>query len=148
MALVHEIAAGAKVAFDTNSLLIYYVEEHPRYLAGIQPVFDLIKAGVAIGHVAMVTYMEVLVGPLRDGLDALADSYRNIFSARRDFILHPMTLAIAERAALIRANFSLRTPDAIVAATAIERDCSHLITNDPTCRRVEGLRILVIDDYV
>jgi predicted nucleic acid-binding protein len=59
-----------------------------------------------------------------------------------------MTIAIAERAALIRANFSLRTPDAIVAATALEHDCSYLITNDPTFRRVVGLRILVIDDYV
>jgi predicted nucleic acid-binding protein len=122
VALVDEIIAGAQVALDTNAL-IYYVEEHPQYLDALEPVFGVIRDGLAIGHVATVTYMEVLVGPLRDGLAALADAYRGIFS-RRDFILHPMTAAIAERAALIRANFLLRTPDAIVIATAIEHECS------------------------
>jgi len=87
------------------------------------------------------------VGPLRDGHETLADLYRELLSDP-NFGLHDINRNVAERAALIRARFSLRTPDAIVAATAVEHGCSHLITNDPTFRRVEGLRVLVIDDYV
>jgi predicted nucleic acid-binding protein len=147
VALVDEITAGAQVALDTNAL-IYYVEEHPQYLDTIGPVFGAIGGGLAIGHVATVTYMEVLVGPLRDGIAALADAYRGIFFSRRDFILHPMTAAIAARAASIRAHFSLRTPDGIVIATALEHECSFLITNDPVFKRVDGLEVLVIDDFV
>jgi predicted nucleic acid-binding protein len=145
--LVDEVAPGSQIAFDSNAL-IYFVEEHPKYLPVVEPVIELIKAGQGTGHVATVSYMEVMVAPLQKQAEVLAAAYRDVFAIRRDFRLHSLTRPIAERAALTRARFSLRTPDAIVAATALEHGCSHLITNDPTFRRVEGLRVLVIDDYV
>jgi predicted nucleic acid-binding protein len=54
---------------------------------------------------------------------------------------------VAERAAAIRARWNLRTPDAIIAATALQAGCSHLITNDSVFQRVEGLNVLLISDY-
>jgi predicted nucleic acid-binding protein len=147
VALIDEIAPGASVAFDTNAL-IYYVEEHTTYLPLLDPVFEMVKAGEIIGHVSVITLSEVLVGPLHAGLSALANSYREIFSARRDFILHPVTIEIAERAARIRASLQLKAPDAIVVATALEHGCPYIVTNDSAFRKVEGLKVLVINDFV
>ena len=58
-----------------------------------------------------------------------------------------MTQAVANRAAELRARWNLGTPDAIIAATAIETRCTHLVTNDPAFRRVENLKVLVVSDY-
>jgi len=58
----------------------------------------------------------------------------------------PPSLAIADRAAQLRAEYNLRTPDAIQAATALLEDADGLITNDAALRRVGGLEILLVDE--
>lgn len=81
-------------------------------------------------------YAEILVRPASRGattvarvdaaLDALAISVADA------------TRAIARRAAVLRARrTSLRLPDALVIATAVELDADHLLTTD---RRWKGLR--------
>jgi len=59
-----------------------------------------------------------------------------------------MNEAISERAPEIRARWNLRTPDAIIAASALEAGCTHLITNDPPFQRVEGLNVLLLDKFI
>ena len=146
MAPVDELPDGAKVAFDASSI-IYYVEEHEQFHAVVEPVFLKIAAQDATAHLSFVTLMEILVGPLRDRHIELANRYRDVLSDDIDFALHPVDRLIAERAASIRAQLRLRTPDAIVAASALESGCSHLVTNNPVFRREDGVRILVISDF-
>jgi len=52
------------------------------------------------------------------------------------------------RAAQIRADHNLRTPDAIHAATALAAGVTGFITNDPVFRRIESLEVLVLDDLL
>jgi len=56
------------------------------------------------------------------------------------------TLEIADCAARLRADFNLRTPDAIQAATAICREATGFISNDPVFRRIPALDTLLLDD--
>ena len=146
MALADALPDGVHVAFDTDAI-IYYVEEHPTFLAIVAGALEKAITGRIRAHVSLVTLIEVLVGPVRAGNHDLAESYRDILTRDGGFVPHDLTQR-AERSASIRARWNLETPDAIVAATAIEAGCTHLVTNDSAFRRVEELNVLVISDYV
>jgi predicted nucleic acid-binding protein len=83
-------------------------------------------------------YAEILVRPAARGIQVVAQV---------DAALDAMAIAIADadreiarRAASLRARHSnLRLPDALVIATAIEREADHLLTTD---RRWKSLRRL------
>ena len=62
--------------------------------------------------------------------------------------LVPVTKAVAEQAASIRAGHNLRLPDAVIAATALAEGCTHLIANDAKFAQVAGLQTLVVSDYL
>jgi predicted nucleic acid-binding protein len=146
LALIDELEDGTEVAIDTNSI-IYFVEQDDKYFPIVQPLFVKIANGLVRPHLSVITLMEVLVRPLRDGLEGLAANYRQTLSPDGRFVLHSFNPQIAERAAFIRAQTNLRTPDAIIAASALEANCTHLVTNDPVFRRVNGLKVLVLGDY-
>jgi predicted nucleic acid-binding protein len=54
---------------------------------------------------------------------------------------------IAERAASIRAQHNLRFADALIAATALESQCTHLVANDRVFTRVPDLTALIVSGY-
>lgn len=134
-----------RIALDTMSI-IYYVETNPRYVAKMDKVFDRMRDERLIGVASTVTLLEVLVQPLRLGNALLAENYRRFLSASGNFEMHPVTEAIAETAADLRARWSLRTADAIVAATAIQSDCQALVTNDERLLRVTELQVIYLDN--
>ena len=72
---------------------------------------------------------ECLLGPARRG-DPEIQTVRNLI-ARLPIAIVPLDVAIATRAARLRAGpRSLRLPDALVIATAIEGDADELVTTD------------------
>lgn len=95
-----------------------------------------------------LTLTEVLVQPYRVRDWQRAD---RIYAALRNYPhlewLTP-TLEIADRAASIRAEHSLKTPDAVLAATAQVAGATALITNDPVFRRVPSLNVLLLDEML
>lgn len=90
--------------------------------------------------------METLVGPLKRGDAALELDYENVF-ASPGIRLHPITAPILRAAARLRATMStIRTPDALHAATAESCGCSLLLTNDAAFRRIPRLPVVLVDD--
>ncbi len=61
--------------------------------------------------------------------------------------LHP-DLVVADMAAQLRAEYRLKTPDAIQAATAIQSKVSLLPTNDPIFQGGQELKTLVLDELL
>jgi predicted nucleic acid-binding protein len=61
-----------------------------------------------------------------------------------------LTADISAEAARLRAQYGLRTPDAIHGATALAGGADGILTNDTglTCLRAENLRIWLFDEYV
>jgi predicted nucleic acid-binding protein len=147
LGLIDEILPGSRISFDANTL-IYYVEEHRDFLAVVDPLFESILAGTLTAYLSVITLTEGLVAPLREGAVVLADRYRTILSRTHGFNTQSLDEATAERAALIRSQYALRTPDAVVAAAAIRAGCAHLVANDSRFRRVNELNTLVISDFV
>lgn len=59
-----------------------------------------------------------------------------------------ITEAILRDAASLRAQFNLKMPDAIHAATALSSRCAQFITNDSIFRRVPNLNVVVLRDLI
>lgn len=95
---------------------------------------------------SVITLTEVLAQPLKLGNAGLTQKYRDILLNSTDFRLLSITTPIAESAASIRARYSLRTPDALHIATALESGCQAFLTNDKDVKRVAELAVLVLDE--
>jgi predicted nucleic acid-binding protein len=94
----------------------------------------------------MVTLTEVLTQPIKQGNKVVEKAYRAILSGSGNFTLVPITADIAERAAELRAQYNLKTPDALQVATAIVTNCDAFVTNDLGIKRVKEVRILLLDE--
>jgi len=100
---------------------------------------------VVSSHLAL---MECLVGPLRwNDANLLAD-FENAFRPP-GIQLIPIDDAVLRLAAQFRASHkSLRTPDAIHAATGILTQATLFLTNDRGFQAVPGLPLALLDDIL
>jgi predicted nucleic acid-binding protein len=126
--------------------LIYYVEENPKYVDKLEAIIAFIGDSPVKAISSAITLTEVLSHPMRLGRQDLIDKYRDILLESGSFRLVPVTTMIASSAASMRSRYSLRTPDALHLATAIEEACDLFITNDKGIKRVTELQVLVLDE--
>jgi predicted nucleic acid-binding protein len=66
-----------KVVFLDTAPLIYFIEKNSRYFDVVKPVIELIVSQQAKGVTSTITLLEVLVLPLREGNNKLAQRYPN-----------------------------------------------------------------------
>ena len=95
-----------------------------------------------------VTMAELLVQPY---CDANQDRVNNIYGLlarypRLEWIAPD--LEIADLAARFRAQYRLRIPDALHAATAARHQATAFITNDAIFRKVDGFETLVLEELL
>jgi predicted nucleic acid-binding protein len=130
--------------------IIYYIEEHPKYLPTIDMIFP--RLGSARNSIyalsSIITLTEVLPHPLRQNNPELAQRYRDFLIHSRNFVLFPVDANIAERAAEIRAQYQYRTPDAIQLATGLEHSATLFITNDKRLKNFAPMTVIVLDDFL
>ncbi len=113
-------------AYLDSCIIIYLVEEHPLYAPLIEAHMQN-SSGVALGFSAL-SEMECLVLPLRRQNQPLLDKFRDWF-ARAHYL--PLERAIFAQAAQLRATHqSLKTPDALHLAAALQHGCAEFWTND------------------
>jgi len=121
------------------------VEEDPAYLQLVRPFFADMDNGLFTCVTSTVTLIEVLIHPLRQGNQILAQSYRDILLTARNLEMAQLSPDIAEKAATLRASYNLRTPDAIQVATALCCQATALLTNDFKLSIITELEVLVLD---
>ena len=142
-----EALGDAVIAMDTAPF-IYYLEEHPVYLPLLDPLFDAIEAGAVQVITSTVTLLEVLVAPHRDGNDDLVDRYRRMLLDTRGVDVRPVSEQVAETAARLRGDYTVRTPDAIQLATAICGQASIFLTNDRRLPSLPDIEEFLVDDLL
>lgn len=142
-----EALQGQLIALDTAPL-IYFIEEHPTYLPILDPFFENFDKGSIRVVTSVITLSEVLVKPLRDGDTQLAQQYRDILLNVEGLTTVEVSVDIAEKVAQLRSQYSLRTPDAIQIATALQSGATALLTNDVRWPVLPNLQILVLDKLI
>lgn len=130
------------VCLDAN-IVIYYVERHPVWEPKVTERLQAFAASGDTVAVSDVARLECLVGPLQSGDAAVFADYQTFFAAPGIQML-PVTAAIWERAAQIRAAFPLQALDSIHLASAIEHGCGLFVTNDAPLRRCTAITVEVL----
>jgi predicted nucleic acid-binding protein len=141
-----ESLRGSIVGLDTTPL-IYYTEANPTYIEVVDPFFKAVERGEFIVVTSIVTLLEVLVRPFRDGDLELAQEYRDFLFDSDNVSIRFLSQKIVEEAARLRAfHNNIRTPDAIQMATAIDANASFFLTNDTRLPSLPNLKTLVLED--
>ena len=117
---------------DTN-ILIYYFNDEPI----VQPIFEDIQVGDAIGFYCPISWVELLCYP--NLTETEANLMREFLRTLRCVLL---TEAVLDGAAEIRRNYRVRLADALIAACALTQDCTLVTRNVDDFRRIDGLSIL------
>lgn len=136
---------GKTVGLDTAPL-IYYIEENPLFLPLVDPFFDAMLQGEFEDVTSTLTVTEVLVHPIQQNNTILAATYKDILQNAAHLRTVPVTAEIAETAARLRAAHTIRTPDAIQAATAIVMKADFFLTNDFNLSAVPNPTVLVLEN--
>jgi uncharacterized protein len=108
-----------------SCLLIYLVERHPSWHGRI--VAAISAAPDAIFAISPLVKLECLVGPMRRGDLATEHAFQTLFAR---LVLLDMPEGVWVDAARLRAQFGLRTPDALHLASAQRHGCAGLWTTD------------------
>jgi predicted nucleic acid-binding protein len=144
--LIDDIGAGP-VGLDT-AIFIYFIEEHPRFLPLVDPVFEAIDRGRWPGITSGITLLELLVVPYRTGDIALAERYERLLTRSRGIRMMDIDRSLLRAGAQIRALTGMRTPDALQVAASLRARSSAYLTNDRRLPRVAGLPVLQLRDYL
>jgi predicted nucleic acid-binding protein len=138
---------GGPVGIDTVAF-IYFIEENPRFVSVVAPLFAAIDAGKVQAVSSSLTLLEVLVVPYRAGDLRLAQRYEELLTRSRGLRLVELGRAQLRAAAQLRGvHRTLKAPDALQLCAALAGGCASFVTNDRDLPRIPGLRILQLDDY-
>ena len=138
----HEI-----IGLDTAPF-IYYIEEVTPYADLLDPVFGRLENQSLRAVTSAVTLAEILTKPFADKNFALVDEIK--FTIRSFAVLSVVAIdeRLAEAAALIRARYTVRLPDALQIAAAIHGEATLFLTNDKRMKKVDAIEILVLSDLL
>ena len=119
---------------DTNAI-IYYLDEDPTVVPLLDP---LLGQDIAI-FVSVVTELELLSHP---GLteEDMAEMQQLLTSV----VIFPLESRLAQLAAALRRQYHLKTPDSVVAATALLTRTTLVTRNVRDFQGIDGLSLLPI----
>lgn len=134
-------------ALDT-AIFVYFIEEDPRFLEIVKPVFLAMDRGTLGCVTSALTLLEVLVVPYRAGNVSLAERYEALLTRSRGLRLIDLDRPLLRSAAQLRAATGLKSPDAIQVAAALAHRCSVLLTSDRKISAIPGLKVLQLRQYL
>jgi predicted nucleic acid-binding protein len=141
-----DVGRGA-VGLDTV-VFIYFIEEHPKFLPLIEPLFKQADEGRRELITSALTLLEVLVVPYRAGNRLLADRYEALLTRSRGIRVADLTREQLLAAAQLRAVTGVKTPDALQLVAALTAGCTTFLTNDRRLPTIPGLRVLQLASYL
>jgi predicted nucleic acid-binding protein len=129
-------------------LFVYHFEEHPQFGPGATRLLHAAEHDRLRLVTSVLTLMEVLVVPKREGQEQLCHRYRELFASFPRLTVLSIDPAIAEVASDLRATYTLRTPDALHLATAIVAGAEAFVTEDRRLSSISAIRVISIDHAV
>lgn len=142
------IEDGKTLLLDTNCF-IYYFEDNPNYSDKLEKIFTDIQDGNNEAFMSIITFMEILVKPKKDNNVFIENRYKLMLTNYPNLSIVNMEYNIADIASRLRANYKIKTPDAIIVATGIAMNVDYIITNDIRLRDIcnnESIDIIIMED--
>lgn len=139
---LNRIPAGSRIALDTVSF-VYFLERHPTYYRSAKDLFERIEKGKIEAVASTLILTELLVPAFRAEDSSRAQEVLRLLTHFPHLTLIEVTASIASEASRIRAESSLRTPDALHLATALMQKVDWFVTNDQAFTRLPNLPLKV-----
>jgi predicted nucleic acid-binding protein len=147
MGLVSNLT-GQRIYLDTN-VFIYALNGFPAYTTLLAELLDAVESGDVSAVTSELALAELLIIPFRHGNVEEENRCRMILRPRPHLSLLPVDMDVLEATARLRAALpTMRTPDAIHAATAQLARCDAFLTNDRRLKAIPGLRIQLLSEAV
>jgi predicted nucleic acid-binding protein len=142
------LAPFSRVGIDTL-IFIYHLEGHPTYLPITQALLASIEAGMKKAVTSTVTIMEITVRPLQLGRPEIAIKYEALLANFPNLTLVDIDRDVARRAAHLRAEYNLRSADALQVAACQVGGAQVFVTNDRRLAQLKAeIEIVVLNDFI
>ena len=135
------------IGFDTAPF-IYFIEDVAPYADLLDPVFGLVESRRLGAVTSTVTFAEILTKPFAVKNFSLADEIKFTLKTFASLTVLSIDEKLAEAAAHIRTRYTIRLPDALQVAAAIQGEATLFLTNDKRVKKVEALEVIVLSDYL
>lgn len=139
------IEGSEKIGID-SMLFIYLLEDHPEFSDTVSSILKDVESGKMIGATSVITQLEILVKPKKDHNLPAIEAYKSILSDFPNLEIVPVDNEIADIASTLRADYGIKTPDAIQVATSIKEECSVFVTNDLALKKIKEIKVLTLKD--
>ena len=137
----------SRIALDTN-IFIYQLGTHAQFFALTDLVFSWLQRPGSQAVTSTITMTELLTQTYRNAAEQLVNEIYALLSTYPNLMWIAPNIAIADRAAEIRARHGLKTPDALQAATASHTGTTGFLTNDSAFTRVSAFETLVLGNLL
>lgn len=137
--------AGRRAYLDAN-VLIYFLEEDPRWLSLVGGVLTAAQRSEFVAMTGDAVVAEVMVHPYRSRDPERIARFRDFFALDGVLQVVSHTSADFDLAAWIRAEHALPTMDALHLATAHNAGCTVLVTNDQRMPSLPGLEVVRLQE--
>lgn len=137
---------GKRVYFDTN-IIIYLIEGLTEYQSIINEIQDFLSTDYCEAVTSELTICESLIMPFKiESLEGII-LYRSFLEESGVFDLIATSRNTFLKSASIAGRTSMKAPDSIHVATALESKCDIFLTNDKKIKTPKNLEKILISDY-
>jgi predicted nucleic acid-binding protein len=133
------------IGLDT-SIFIYYIGEHREWIDAVDSLFAKALSADRRLVTSELTLCETLVLPYRAADLPLVERYEQFLSRSAGLTLMPIDRSLLHAAAQLRAQYRIKTPDAIQVAAALKGECTSFITNDRKLPEIAGLKVIQLSE--
>jgi hypothetical protein len=127
-------------------VFVYFVEQHPRFLPLVRPIFDGARRGRWQAVTSMLTLIETQMPPCREGDVARADRYETVLRSS-GVKLVALERPLLDSAAELCRRCGITPASAIHLAAALSAHCTSFVTNQPSLASFSDLPVIVLDRY-
>ena len=127
----------------------YHLSDHPQYAPLTQVILEAVESGAVPAVTSTMTLAELLTMAARTDDRRAMEEYELYLTHFPNLQLIPLGVEVARQAALIRAETSLRMPDAVQVATARIAGADMIVTNDRRWERtISQPPLILLDRFV
>jgi predicted nucleic acid-binding protein len=130
------------IFLDAN-IVIYFVEQLPVWGAKSAARITTARSSNDDFAVSDLIRMECQIGPLASGDRALLADYARFFALPEVRVL-PISAAVCDRAAAIRARHRFKPLDSLHLAAAVEAACGRFLTNDARLQAFPDVKVEIL----
>lgn len=128
-------------------MFIYLIEENELHLHKVHNLLEFLEKNGYEIITSTLTLGEILTKPYKENRLDLVETYKDFFSQME---LVELNNEIASLFAKVRADYRIKTPDAVQLASAVYAKDELFVTNDDGLSQFEsdGCRVLLLSEFL